>query len=72
MRKWTFCQFEWYRDNKILITVSSERIRLRRFFSFLRIGKEKKLFSEASGVPEKNSGHPQSFLQTAGRENQKT
>ena len=25
MRKWTIRQFEWYRDNKILITVSSNR-----------------------------------------------
>lgn len=26
MRKWTIRQFEWYRDNKIFITVSNLRV----------------------------------------------
>lgn len=32
MRKWTIRQFEWYRDNKDFITVSS--VGLGRFFLY--------------------------------------
>lgn len=32
MNEWTFCQFEWYRDNKDFITVSS--VGLGRFFLY--------------------------------------
>ena len=34
MRKWTIRQFEWYRDNKILITVSSNRQLVADFFIY--------------------------------------
>lgn len=34
MRKWTIRQFEWYRDNKILITVSSRKIACGGFFIY--------------------------------------
>ena len=34
MRKWTIRQFEWYRDNKILITVSSNRELVADFFIY--------------------------------------
>lgn len=26
MREWTFCQFEWYRDNIDYITVSNRKV----------------------------------------------
>ena len=34
MRKWTIRQFEWYRDNKIFITVSSNRQLVADFFIY--------------------------------------
>ena len=33
MRKWTICQFEWYRDNKYIITVSNRKV-WGGFFNF--------------------------------------
>lgn len=26
MREWTICQFEWYRDNIVYITVSNRKV----------------------------------------------